>query len=331
MISILLPVFNAAAYLSDCLQSILDQSDRHWELVAVNDQSTDRSLEILEVFAQKDARIRVFSTQEKGIIPALRLAFAQAQGQLITRMDADDLMATDKLARLRQALETAGSGHVCTNLVKYFSATNVGNGYQKYQDWLNRLSLVATNFTEIYKECVLPSPSWMVYRQDLIACGAFVPNDYPEDYDLCFRFYAQGLKVVSVPKVLHFWRDYPTRTSRTDERYAKPQFLDLKVRYFLQLEYNAARPLFLWGAGRKGKYLAKLLQARDIPFHWICNNPQKTGKHIYGVLLRNFDALAEATQPQLIVAVANPEDQIEIKNYLTLQDLFPLQHYYFFN
>ena len=331
MISILLPVFNAEAFLTDCIQSILNQSYTEWELIAINDHSTDHSLSILSAFAQKDTRIKFYTNPSKGIISALRLAFKESQGQFISRMDADDLMAPDKLLLMQQALSEKGLGYVCTALVKYFSAKPLGNGYQKYQDWLNQLSLHQTNFSEIYKECVIPSPCWMIHRQDLIDCGAFVPNDYPEDYDLCFRFYEQKMKLLSVPKVLHFWRDYPTRTSRTDERYAKPQFLEIKIRYFLRIDYDSSRPLFLWGAGRKGKFLAKILQAQQIPFYWISNNKQKTGKHIYNVLLQSFDFLQNIENPQIIIAIAGATGQKEVLKFLKVHNFLPIHHYYFFS
>ena len=89
LISILLPVYNALPYLEECLQSIVNQSEQNWELIAIDDQSTDDSWILLKEFVQKDHRIRCFQTKEKGIIPALRMAFAESKGNLITRMDAD--------------------------------------------------------------------------------------------------------------------------------------------------------------------------------------------------------------------------------------------------
>jgi len=56
------------------------------------------------------------------------------------------------------------------------------------------LTAKGNNFQEIYKECVIPSPCWMIYRTDMDKCQAFLPNRYPEDYDLCFRFYENGMR-----------------------------------------------------------------------------------------------------------------------------------------
>jgi glycosyltransferase involved in cell wall biosynthesis len=190
LISILLPVRNAGKYLSACLESIQNQTETNWELIAIDDNSTDSSFEILSLFSRKlPEQIHVFKNEGKGIIPALRLAYSKCQGEFITRMDADDLMEKNKLASLRSLLVKNGRGHVATGLVKYFSETKLGEGYKKYEEWLNSLILENKSYDDIYKECVIPSPSWMCYQDDLKKCGAFEIQQYPEDYDLCFRFY----------------------------------------------------------------------------------------------------------------------------------------------
>ena len=101
LISILMPVKNAGLFLDECLNSILEQSYSKWELIAVNDNSTDNSLNLLNIHAKKDKRIKVLKNKGKGIIDALRSAYKQSQGEFISRMDADDLMAVDKLKVLK--------------------------------------------------------------------------------------------------------------------------------------------------------------------------------------------------------------------------------------
>jgi len=325
-----MPVKNTANFLPDCLNSILQQTEKGWELIAVNDHSTDDSLTILETFAKKDKRIKVFTNIGSGIIDALRLAYQQSQGALITRMDSDDIMLPEKLAILKQQLTSNGPGHLATGLVQYFSAEGIGEGYQKYQNWLNELTLKGNNFQDLYKECVIPSPCWMVYRTDLEKCEAFRPNRYPEDYDLCFRFYEHGLQVLPNDQVLHQWRDYSNRTSRTDKNYADNRFLAIKVHYFLKLTRDKNRPLVIWGAGRKGKLIARLLIEQKIDFHWVCNNERKIGKDIYGQLLLPFNAIKKIKQPQLIISVAGDLAQQEILRYLQKEQFQTGKDYYFF-
>jgi len=323
-----MPVFNAVPFLTACLNSIENQSINDWELIAIDDYSTDSSWEILKSFEKKlPNQVQVFQNKKKGIIPALQLAYSKCQGEFITRMDADDLMEKTKLETLRNLLIKNGKGNVSTGLVKYFSETPLGDGYRKYEQWLNALSLENKNYDDIYKECVIPSPSWMCHRDDFEKCGAFSSSQYPEDYDLCFRFYKNKLKVVNAKEVIHHWRDYSNRTSRTDPNYANPNYFDLKLPYFLELDYDKNRPLVIWGAGKKGKILVKKLIDKNIDFHWVSNNEKKNGKMIYDTQVEHFEKLEFLKNPQVIVSVASPEGQVEILDFFKNRKNWD---YYFF-
>lgn len=327
IISIIMPVFNAALYLEECLDSILSQTEQDWELIAIDDHSTDHSLQILLNYQEKDHRIHILKNSNKGIIPALRLAFSQSRGAWITRMDADDKMTADRLSRMKQQLLTHGMGHLAIGGVKYFSAGRLGNGYQRYEVWLNGLTRSGNNFKEIYKECVIPSPCWMVYKEDLEVVGAFEPDTYPEDYDLCFRFYQKGLKVIPEEKILHYWRDYAVRSSRTDPHYADQAFIHIKVDYFLALDWNETKNLVLWGAGKKGKRIAEKLHKKGIPYRWICNQASKWGHQLHGSTFEDSRKLSDIPKPQIIIAVANPDEQAIIRKQL--EELEVVDYYFF--
>ncbi|RMZ50740.1 glycosyltransferase family 2 protein [Flavobacteriaceae bacterium PRS1] len=330
LISILIPFKNTAEFLPECLQSIINQSYKNWELLIVDDGSTDESFKLVEKFINNDSRIQLFKNNGSGIISALRIAFSKSKGELITRMDSDDIMLPNKLEVLSNKLIKHKKKHVAIGLVKYFSKTGIGDGYSKYETWINSLTLNGTNYSEIYKECVIPSPCWMIHREDLVSADAFNPNRYPEDYDLTFRFYENSYTCIPCTIVLHHWRDYAARASRTNPYYAHNFLLNIKLHYFLKLDYNNTRPLTLWGAGDKGKTIAKTLIENEVPFDWICDNPKKIGHDIYGVVLKPFRFLKQIKNPQSIITVANTEAQKQIRNYLTKLELQPMKDYFFF-
>jgi glycosyltransferase involved in cell wall biosynthesis len=330
LVSILIPYKNTAAFLPECLESIQKQNYSNWEVLAVNDDSSDDSLKLVQSFAEKDSRIQVFQNQGSGIIEALRTGYSKSKGQFITRMDSDDIMTPNKIEVMTSSLLKSGRGYLAVGQVKYFSDRGISNGYERYEVWLNKLTAAGSNYSEIYKECVIPSPCWMTYREDLDSCDAFKPNHYPEDYDLTFRFYEQGLKCIPCNELLHHWRDYDTRTSRTSEHYAQNYFLDIKLYYFLKLEFDNKRPLIVWGAGNKGKTIAKNLIENQIEFHWLCDNPNKIGKSIYGQEMRHYEFLETLEEPQSIVTVANEEDQKLIRKYLSKFDYVSMRDYFFF-
>lgn len=330
-ISVIMPVFNEAKHLRRCLDSILIQSTPDWELLAVDDHSTDDSRSILEEYAANDARIQVLSSREKGIIPALRVAVEAAGGIFITRMDADDYMAVHKLEALRAPLLQAGKGHLSTALVEYFSEEfELGPGYRRYADWLNEVIRTGRNWEVLYRECTIPSPCWMAYREDFIAAGGHSRDVNPEDYDLAFRFYKQGLRMLPVPEILHFWRDHTLRSSRNLESHANQEYFRLKVPHFLDIDYQPERPLVLWGAGKKGKALANMLIQRGIPFRWCCETPSKWGHQIYGIQMENTEIISTIDQPQIILAVSAPTEQPLIDEALLSKGLRPGIDFFWF-
>lgn len=318
MISVLIPCKNAVPYLDICIQSIIEQTIDEWEVIIVDDHSTDTTWHTIIQYSSKDKRIKPFKNKGHGIINALRVAFEKSDGQYITRMDADDIMATNKLETMYNQLKQHGEGFVATGLVQYFREDKpLGDGYIRYADWLNKMSMHGTNFLQIYKECSIASPCWMMHRSDLDNIHAFNEFTYPEDYDLVFRMYKHKLKVIpSRNYVIHHWRDYSERSSRNDPNYSDNRFLDLKIKYFLEIDYDKNMSLVIWGAGKKGKYIAKSLTALDIPYTWITNNPKKIGHNIYGVILkdsRNSNLLDNA---QVLLSAANKRDQQLINSSL---------------
>ena len=316
-VSILMPFRNTAEFLPECLASIRAQTATDWELLAVDDGSADASRDIVCREAQKDSRIRILSNPGSGIIPALREAYRVSRGAYITRMDSDDMMPPERLEHMSARLFDAGTGHIAIGAVRYFSHRGISDGYARYEAWLNRLTRLGDNFREIYKECAIPSPCWMVFREDLDRCGAFGPDRYPEDYDLAFRFYQNRMVCLPEERILLHWRDYDSRTSRTSEHYAQNYFLDIKAHYFLRIDRDPERELVIWGAGYKGKFLARYLRDAGIPFRWICDNPAKIGKRIYGLLLEPFPNLDRMNRPQSLITVANRESQAAISAWLS--------------
>jgi len=306
-ISIIMPVYNAAKYISECLDSIIGQDFRDWELVAVDDFSTDESRAIISQYAHMDSRINILSNNVKGISPALELGYSHCEGNYITRMDADDIMPVEKLGQLYYSVKEKSKA-VAVGKVQYLRSDKpLAAGYERYAAWLNNLIDTNTHFQNIYKECVLPSPCWMMSGQTFEWLGGFQSWAYPEDYDLVFRMYKHNLEVIGIDKVLHIWRDHDSRSSRNDDNYADQNFTHMKVHYFLELDKKNEQELILWGAGRAGKAVAKLLVTNDQVFTWVTDNQNKIGHDIYGNTLQSLDILNEKRNCQIITAIKTPD------------------------
>lgn len=331
VVSIIIPVRDTAPYLIECIDSIVEQDFKHWELIAVNDASSDESPDILQRYSEKDDRIKVLDNPNPGLIKALQLGYKNSTGQLITRMDSDDKMPENKLSLLVESWNKYGKGTIITGGVEYFSQDiELGDGFKRYSDWLNDVMRDSSFKSQLYKECVIPSCCWLIHREDFERINGFEPDTVPEDYDLCFRFIHGNLNIIALNETLHYWRDRPDRISRTREEYSDNRFFELKLHYFLKHDNNKDRPLVIWGAGRNGKDLVKLLKERDQKLNWICENENKIGLHIYDHLLKGPNHISELIEPQILIAVASPKQQKNIKTDLIANGKTEGKDFWFF-
>lgn len=331
-VSIIMAAKDEESYIESCLDSILQQTYTNWELIVVNDHSVDRTPEILKSYAAKDNRIKVFDSDRPLLIPTLQKAYAKSKGELINRMDADDRMPDYKLKVLVEEWKKHGIGTIIAGGTQHFvDKGTVGEGFRKYDQWLNYVARNNLHYEEIYKECVIPSHCWIIHRSDFDRVGAFDPEIYPEDYDLCFRFYKHKLKVVGIPQILHYWRDHSIRISRTWDCYKDNRYFDLKIKNFYDLDRDINRPLAIWGAGSNGKDLVKLVLQHENDIIWVCDNYKKIGKSIYGVNMNHFEYITQLNKPQILVAVASPNDRKQIRTHFEEWGKNPVVDFWFFS
>jgi len=302
-----MPYKNAAEWISECLISIQNQSFENWEVIGVNDSSTDESEYIFLEFQKNDLRLKTFQNPGKGIISALNFGFHQSKGKYVSRMDADDLMPEKRLEQMRNLLLDFPEKTVVTGLVQYFSDQPISAGYQSYESWINDINLRGIQHQNIYRECVIASPNWLTSREVIDSIGGFENLNYPEDYDLVLKWYDQGLNFKVVPEVTLFWREHPKRTSRNSENYTQEAFFDLKINAFLQFDYRQNQ-LIIWGKNPKSRLISKILEAGGIPFE---NHD-----------LKDFRKAEKIQRPQILLAIYPSEKERKlIQNFLLSLDL----------
>ncbi|WNB18740.1 glycosyltransferase family 2 protein [Marivirga arenosa] len=333
LISIIMPVKNTEQFLPACLDSIINQSEQDWELIVTDDHSTDNSRAVVEKFVEKDTRIKLISSSGNGIISALQSSYALATGDIIHRMDSDDIMPKNKLQLLKEGLLKEGLNTVVTGKVEYFSEEPISEGYLQYQYWLNSLCEDNSHWQHLYEECVVASPAWMMFKQDFEKCGGFNSNYYPEDYDLVFRWYAAGFKIFALRDCIHFWREHPKRTSRTAAYCNQAAFFKLKLMYFLKFERDRNRPFLIFGAGTKGKIMANFLIDQKEKFYWvnsISKSKQEKTASKYSDYTLGMDQLAEFIEPQIIITVGEAKSKQQIQAFMKKHNWVEHKHYFFF-
>jgi glycosyltransferase involved in cell wall biosynthesis len=223
-VSVLMPVYNAEPYLAEAVESILGQTFADFEFLIVNDGSTDRSRTILERYAARDGRIRLSSRPNTGHTVALNELLDLASGELLARMDADDVALPQRLARqvdyLREHRDV-----VCVGTAVHFideAGRFLRNGHPAMDhEAIQRRALAG--------DCPLNHPSIMMRRAAVLAVGGYRPEFQPaEDLDLWLRLGEVG-RLTNLPEVLMKYRQHERSFSEKHQR--------------LQLERSAAAVL----------------------------------------------------------------------------------------
>ena len=168
--SIVLPYRNSVRTLERCLVSIIGQTFRNWELIAVNDYSKDNSLQVLESFQKIDNRIKSFNSPGKGIVDALNFGISSAKSEIIIRMDSDDEMQPDRIKEQVDFLNANSNVGLISSKVLYKAENTqafTGKGYSLYVDWINQI--LSQNEIQLHRfeESPFAHPS-VTFRRTLI-------------------------------------------------------------------------------------------------------------------------------------------------------------------
>ncbi|WP_168878924.1 glycosyltransferase family 2 protein [Rhizobium sp. P28RR-XV] len=183
LVSVLLPVYNGEPYLAAAIESVLRQDHKHLDVIAIDDGSTDRSLNILQRYQVTDDRIRVVSRENRGLIATLNEGMTLAKGEFIARMDADDIAYPTRFSRqialFRERPELAISGTGVDRLIGKRVVRGTPNPIHQSADWYI-LSLFYTVFmhsTVMYNRNVIPA-DMLTYDASYV---------HAEDFDLFRR------------------------------------------------------------------------------------------------------------------------------------------------
>lgn len=278
-VSVLMPVHQAAATLPAVLDDLAAQTLADWELVAVDDGSTDGSLSLLGNRARLDGRIRVLSRAHAGIAAALNVGLAAARAPLVARMDADDRMVPERLALQVAAAAAHPDWTVVGCRVRMFPEDSLTDGMRHYGEWLDRVTTPAEIARDIWVESPLPHPSVLFRREDVLATGGYRAGPFPEDYDLWLRLHLAGRTMGKVDRPLVAWREGAGRLSRTDPRYGPGAFRALKAFHLARSVLAGRTEVQVWGAGPDARAWRTALAVEGIRVaRFFDVDPRKIGR-----------------------------------------------------
>lgn len=313
-ISVVMPLRDALGTLEKAIESVRAQTFADWELVVIDDGSTDGSSALLDRLAQQDQRIRIEHPEARGVAPAMQRGCELARGEWIARMDADDWMHPKRLAR---QLEYAGQHPELGVISCRVGYGGEGEGYRAHVDWLNTLMDPEVIALRRFVEAPVANPSVMFRRQLISHHGGCRDGNFPEDYEMWLRWLDGGVRFGKVDEELLVWNDPPTRLSRTDPRYAVERFYELKCQWLARwwrAQRQSGRELWLWGAGRVTRRRFEFLEREGVAIAgFIDVDPNKVGGQRDGRPVRLHDDLPCRDEAFILVGVGKRGVRDEIQ------------------
>ncbi|BBB32728.1 glycosyl transferase family 2 [Thermotomaculum hydrothermale] len=309
-ISIILPVKNQQDYIEKAIDSVYSQTHNDFELIVIDDGSTDETSYILEKLKKKYGFKLLTHKKNLGIVKALNNGLDKASGNYIARMDGDDIMLPERLEKQIEFLNKNPELDLIGTQVEIFKeyekppvycgcriksldidfSTALKNiqkekelteGVKIYQKWNNSLIAHEQMLENLYIDCPIVHPTFFAKKEFFEKLGGYAETEFAEDYDLVFRAVYSGFKLGKVPEILLKWRDHENRETRTNKNLKKDKLFFQKAYFFKNFDKRSKNGVYVIGVGKFGKKLIGALKHYEIELKGVLDF---SGKRIRGTV-----------------------------------------------
>ncbi len=268
-VSVLLPFRNAAATLDAAIASIAKQTFPNWELLLIDNGSSDDGPAVARSWAERDARMHLIHEPRTGIANALNTGLAKAGSRHIARMDADDISHPDRLARQVVHMEAHPDIGVLATLTTFATTVDKSSGMGWFVQWQNAILTPHDHYVKRFVDAPVAHPTVLFRRELVERHGGYDTGPLPEDHELWLRWMDAGVRFAKLPQQLLTWNDHPHRLSRTHANYSVDAFFTTKAIWlakWLKRKLNG-RPVIIAGTSNLCQERARLLMAQGITVH----------------------------------------------------------------
>ena len=211
-VSIIVPVYNCEKYVSRCVQSILQQSFQNFELIIVDDGTTDDSINIINNFTE-DSRIKIVHKQNSGLPQARKTGVEHANGKYIVFVDADDWIENDMIEKLYNAISVSGADIVCCNIAL---TDESGNIIEKYERTKETLYDIPQTIKAIHDSTGVYHYMWnKMFNSKCLTSSVFPKGHFVgEDYCTIIPILSNCTRVLHIPHTLYNYVQHTTNMTK---------------------------------------------------------------------------------------------------------------------
>lgn len=245
-ISVVVPAYNAGEFLEECLDSIMGQTFRDFEVIVIDDGSTDSTASIAASFAARDPRFRVISTDNGGVSRARNIGIREAAGSCISFADADDVMAPKALERMWEVM-FEHAADVCVSAFQNFSDRDSLCKFLKEEHEFTQTEIYVYQEAmklALYQQKMMNSPWGILVRRSLLGEDKrYRESIRYEDLDAFYRFYEGAARIAYINEPLYYYRRNPNSFINTWSE-ARLDVLDVtdRIMEFMEERYPELVP-----------------------------------------------------------------------------------------
>ena len=261
LISVIIPVYNTEAYLTKCIDSVLTQGFRDFELILVNDGSTDNSLKIINEYKERDNRVRVINKENEGANIARKTGVEHAKGEWILFVDSDDEITENSVNTL--CVHIRDDVDMIIGSLKYFPFF----GKIRYRLYPHREKNNMQYTKDLIKNKIHTGPVARLIRKSLFDSFTFdmpVNIIYGEDYIMNVRLGQKCRKIILIPNIVYLYL-YRPESATARKKYDKNNeriFLQTLCRSILPENKKLIKTAIIWYKWRGIKAIIKFLIIR---------------------------------------------------------------------
>ncbi len=263
-VSVIIPVYNSEKYISDCIESVLSQSYKGYELILVDDGSTDNSPKICDAYAQKYNFINVYHKQNGGAATARNLGIDKACGEYLMFVDGDDMLHPNTIELLLKMLEAQNADLAMCHYrffdenPKEFVPINIENDSKEFS--LLYGDELLKNFTVHCRKVSLISLCMKLFKREIFD-DFRIPEGFIEEDSLALPYILErSSKIVKTDLQLYFWRNTPGSVTRAE--FSAKRFA------FIEVSFRNAEFFALKGYKKIVKYYRKEFLKRCLEYYY---------------------------------------------------------------
>ncbi|WP_272023352.1 glycosyltransferase family 2 protein [Olleya namhaensis] len=227
LISVVLPVYNVEPYIKECIDSILNQTIQDFEVIVIDDCSTDSTVAVVESY--NDDRISIIKKEKnKGLIDSLNLGFRLAKGKYIARVDGDDINVLNRFEKQLLFLESNPDVKACGCWLQIYDDPSK---VIKHKEWHEEIT------AELLLKCPMSLGATMLNKEAYVHASFDKSKKHVEDYDFWART-AWGYKMHNLQEVLYYYRVHGKQVSSLYNHIQKEHDIGIKLDLFKKIQYD---------------------------------------------------------------------------------------------